>query len=587
MADVQPWEQYQPQPPTAANDTPWAKYGGTADAPAPAEKPSMLDRAWKATGLPDTARGLVKGFGDDGDWDPGTIVHNAVKMLGGSLEQSGEFSKDAMRDAAMGHFGSAAGGFIASTPFVGPMIDKFATHVENGEWPEAAGTALMLFGPKLLGEAAPVVTKAAKSVAEVPSRVATATQDLGVGAKAFAAKPPAGQSVPGTAGMSPEVMDVLALHPKVAVAGSIAKRFANAIDAMDAAKGARLPAQGPEGGWGFREPVEPAGVQLTPQQQAIAQAHATARQAPALAAPVALNVGDLMDPATLQQAIQERFAANRAARQRADPQSADSVVARLKAMGDQPTLTEVAKAPAKYADTPHDLSSQLKQHLDRLRAADPDFEGPPEPPAPDYADSWQKSLDALKAKGKAVIQDTSGSLNLGDVVRKLKETGAEDSGKMGDMDEEPIINVDRKAATQRDADYKQQRSDAKEHYRTEIKKAVEPLLDGDDYVGVRLQSRNEVRTKPGDSLRPSSEWIDEVKTRNKLPGTAGFHIESMADVDKVIDALDRHNYLPSKGERLSIIKGDYIDKADMPESRAVAFRNAKLQSILPDPKGKQ
>ena len=116
---------------------------------APPEKPNWAQRAWKATGLPDTARALFEDFSADNP-DPGIVVHNATKLLGNALNQSGEHTTEMMKAGASGDFLGAAGHLVASTPFVGPMIDKLATHIENGELPEAAGTALMLFGPKVL-----------------------------------------------------------------------------------------------------------------------------------------------------------------------------------------------------------------------------------------------------------------------------------------------------------------------------------------------------------------------------------------------------------------------------------------------------
>lgn len=134
------------------------------------DKPSVIERAWKATGLPDTYRGLVKGFGDDGDWDPGVVVHNAMKLFGAGLNESGQHTVDAMDAASKGKFLEALGQGVVSVPFAGPMIDKLATHLERGELPEAAGTAFSLFGPKIFEAgkaAAPIMAAKAAEAAPI------------------------------------------------------------------------------------------------------------------------------------------------------------------------------------------------------------------------------------------------------------------------------------------------------------------------------------------------------------------------------------------------------------------------------------
>jgi hypothetical protein len=131
------------------------------------EGPSVAERFWKATGLPDTYRTLTQGLGDEGDWDPGIVVHNALGMIHQGLQESGGHTVDMMDAASKGKFLEALGQGVVSIPFAGPMIDKFATHLENGELPEAAGTGLMLFGPKILAKGTPIAVDAAKAAAPI------------------------------------------------------------------------------------------------------------------------------------------------------------------------------------------------------------------------------------------------------------------------------------------------------------------------------------------------------------------------------------------------------------------------------------
>jgi len=102
-----------------------------------------------------------------------------------------------------------------------------------------------------------------------------------------------------------------------------------------------------------------------------------------------------------------------------------------------------------------------------------------------------------------------------------------------------------------------------------------------EYIGIRAQDGAEIRTKVGDALRPSCEWVDGNKTRRKLPGTAAFYVAEISKVEAVVEAMRRHGYLNSR--RIVIVGSDTgCNGADMPERYASAFRDARILAIVGD-----
>lgn len=268
------------------------------------DKPGVMSRYFEATGLPGTYRALFKPADKPGEDPRATFGKNVIDILKGSLEESGGHTTDMMSSAARGDFGSAAGNAIASIPFIGPMIDKLATHLENGEWPEAAGTATTLFGPKALDAAKPIVKGAVDAASETASNART---DLSAAAKAALQKPSASQPVPGTESLPPELAQALALHPKTAALGSVLQRLDNAKGAMEASRGSRLPAQQPIEGHVFGEPTAPLPDQpWNPRQFAPADI-------PEVPSRVSLLDASDMSPDQVKALAQERLVQNRSA----------------------------------------------------------------------------------------------------------------------------------------------------------------------------------------------------------------------------------------------------------------------------------
>lgn len=117
----------------------------------------------------------------------------------------------------------------------------------------------------------------------------------------------------------------------------------------------------------------------------------------------------------------------------------------------------------------------------------------------------------------------------------------------------------------------------------QLRAAIEAATEDDsgmEWIGVRNQRGAETKTKPGDDLRTSHEWIDNEKTKNKLPGTAAFHLDPNVPIDKVVDSLIKNGYA-GENSRLVLIGSNYgIEGADMPERFAAAFPKAKLISVL-------
>lgn len=121
------------------------------------------------------------------------------------------------------------------------------------------------------------------------------------------------------------------------------------------------------------------------------------------------------------------------------------------------------------------------------------------------------------------------------------------------------------------------------------------VADDAEALALRLQQRLEAdRTKPGDVLRTSHEWIDDTKTRRKLYGTAGFALPRKVvadlkpeDIQPILDAMKRHGYeLKAPGERLVLIGGEDSNVSDMPERHATAIKDAKLIDVFVSPEQK-
>lgn len=110
--------------------------------------------------------------------------------------------------------------------------------------------------------------------------------------------------------------------------------------------------------------------------------------------------------------------------------------------------------------------------------------------------------------------------------------------------------------------------------------AVESAWTDYEGIALRLQFGAEIRTKVGQTLRPSSHWIDGTKTRKKMTGTACFYISRLEDIAPVLDAMCACGYAPRNGfGRLVVIgsnDGTDCDGESMPEPHARALRNAVL-----------
>ena len=102
-------------------------------------------------------------------------------------------------------------------------------------------------------------------------------------------------------------------------------------------------------------------------------------------------------------------------------------------------------------------------------------------------------------------------------------------------------------------------------------------------VAIRVQRGREAKVGGvGSELRPSSEWIEGEKTRNKLPGTAGFRVPDPKYLPDIIDSMKRNGYKLRSGDRLVLIGGDRAWDADMPEEYASAIRNARILHVFED-----
>lgn len=117
-----------------------------------------------------------------------------------------------------------------------------------------------------------------------------------------------------------------------------------------------------------------------------------------------------------------------------------------------------------------------------------------------------------------------------------------------------------------------------------VTSAVDAVWTDYDCIGLRLQSGAEMRTKIGQVLRPSNHWVDGVKTRRKMRGTACFYIHRIGDVARVLDALCHHGYSPRNDSgRLVVIgsnRGTDADSEQMPEAYSVALREAVLLAVI-------
>ncbi len=103
-----------------------------------------------------------------------------------------------------------------------------------------------------------------------------------------------------------------------------------------------------------------------------------------------------------------------------------------------------------------------------------------------------------------------------------------------------------------------------------------------EVLGLRLQSGNEVRTKIGDVLRPSSHWIDGTKTRNKMAGTAAFIIPREDRLPGVLDSMMRSGYRGMAGDRIVLVGGDDVDSdgIQMDEPNSGIVKRAKVLAVI-------
>jgi hypothetical protein len=124
-------------------------------------------------------------------------------------------------------------------------------------------------------------------------------------------------------------------------------------------------------------------------------------------------------------------------------------------------------------------------------------------------------------------------------------------------------------------------ADVIEEFTAALLAALEPVWEDHEFIAVRSQFDGELRTKIGQELRQSSEWIDGRKTRRKMVGTAGFAINDMDhdEVAKVAKAMIRWGYYVP-GWRIVVIGGPSAWGEDMPEHFALAVVDAKLLAVV-------
>jgi len=350
----------------------------------PPEQPGMVSRAVTATGLPAAWAALTKGFTSENP-DPGIIVHNAVQMVKAGLGDPGAHTTQMMDRAAHGDFLAAGGHAVASVPFVGPMIDKLATHLENGEWPEAGGTALALFGPKALHEAAPMVAPVVKAATETASKAVTPAVDF----------------VKGAAPELPVVKQVVTGPIRAGIA-----QVQKAAAERAAAAAAQQPSYTPATVAGKPGVTEvPAGA-VAPVEYGAGAGHFGEQQPPPVA-PVAPPPRVPIwarneEPAPLGSVLNVEPSAAELAKSRQLYQAmrnrnVQSTIDKIKALGAQETGTIAEESPVSKPANPQ-LSQQLGELLDRLRKLQPEE---PETPPASLEDQLAESVRQVKArKGK-------------------------------------------------------------------------------------------------------------------------------------------------------------------------------------------
>jgi hypothetical protein len=122
-----------------------------------------------------------------------------------------------------------------------------------------------------------------------------------------------------------------------------------------------------------------------------------------------------------------------------------------------------------------------------------------------------------------------------------------------------------------------------------IKAAIDSVWGDYDVIGLRLQSGAESkRTRVGDTLRPSNHWIDCIKTRRKMTGTAAFVVPGWFAVDvarlaRVLDSMARNGYqVNSVYDRLVIVGSNHtgMDGEQMPEAYSNVLVDAKLLAVI-------
>lgn len=237
-----------------------------------------------------------------------------------------------------------------------------AKDVSEGNLAGATGT----LSPFIAGAAAGVRGGSPEVAAETTGN---ARSDFGDAARAFIAKPKAGQPVPGTSAIPPGVVDALALHPKFGTLFSLLKRFSNASDAMGGDRGARVEYTPPTAA-GKPGVMQVPGTAIRPVEYGAGQGHFGEEVAPSSPAtptartpiwegnpepapPTAVTLGDLSKPSRAD--LQVILDGRRAEALASDPRNAPAVIQRIKALSQESaaaadakptaTLAEVAKNP--------------------------------------------------------------------------------------------------------------------------------------------------------------------------------------------------------------------------------------------------
>lgn len=378
-----------------------------------AAKPGVISRFVSGTGIVDTAKAIGKPdhLGETSSFfDPQIAAAKNVADIAKSIGSASlGHLNDAIEAAKKGDWVGAHHAAVYAIPALGEMGAQAERRFKEGDVAGGVGGLTALVAPEAF--------KAAGKI-PVPDAIGNARSDLAVGAKAFVAKPPAAQAVPGTSAMPPAVMDALALNPKTATLGSLLKRLSNASDAVDNNRGARAPVQEPTGGHVFApERQAPASTERAPIWEGNSEP-----------APTRVTLGDISTPSRAD--LQAILDGRRAEALASDPRSAPAAISRIKALGSEPapsqpaTLAEVARNPVETFNRiarAGMISDFLKQATRKLGYSEADLkqlqtENPARfdqlveavsrtPEGTQVGTWWRPSTKAASGKTRAMVQE--------------------------------------------------------------------------------------------------------------------------------------------------------------------------------------